>query len=135
MKQKMKKQSTYSSLKESVKIDIVNKIIKLMKDEKLYLQYDLTLEKLAVILKKNKIYISQSLNKKLKKNFTRFINEYRIEEAMKLLKNREYNIYTMEYIANKVGFRSANTFFRAFKKFTGKTPLNFQKHAQENLND
>jgi AraC-like DNA-binding protein len=69
--------------------------------------------------------LSQFLNDNLGKSFTQFINEYRIEEAKKLLHTE--NPYTIEAIGYECGFNSKSTFFTTFKKITGSTPAGYKK--------
>ena len=69
--------------------------------------------------------LSQLLNDNLGKSFSIFINEYRIEEAKKLLK--ENNQYTLEAIGFESGFSSKSTFYATFKKIIGETPSEFKK--------
>ena len=66
--------------------------------------------------------ISELLNNELGKSFYDVINEYRVNEAIKLLDEGKHKDYTLEHIAEKSGFNSKATFYRIFKKNTGKTP-------------
>ena len=70
--------------------------------------------------------ISHSFNTYLKKNFFEIINEMRVEEAKKRLLANAGN-YTVESVAEDCGFRSRSTFFLAFKKAEGKTPMQWLK--------
>jgi len=71
--------------------------------------------------------LSQLLNDNLGKGFTLFINEYRIEEACKILSGSE-NL-TIEAISDEVGFNSRSTFFSTFKKLKGMTPAQYQQRS------
>ena len=73
----------------------------------------------------NKSYLSQVINEYFRKNFSTFVNEYRVKEASRLLLEKESENYTIEAIANSVGFKSKSAFNSAFKKFTGITPSYF----------
>ena len=70
--------------------------------------------------------LSQLLNDNLGKSFALFINECRVEDAKKLLK--EPNQFTLEAIGFDAGFSSKSTFYATFKKVTGKTPSEYKKH-------
>jgi AraC-like DNA-binding protein len=65
------------------------------------------------------------LNEHLNKSFTDFINELRIEVSKEYLVTK--GNLTIESIGYESGFNSKSTFFKAFKKFTGITPLQYQK--------
>jgi len=69
---------------------------------------------------------SQLLNDNLGKNFSLFINEYRIEAAKKMLVDN--SPLTLEAIGYECGFNSKSTFFTTFKKIVGKTPAQFKKY-------
>lgn len=69
--------------------------------------------------------LSQLLNDNLGKSFASFINECRIEDAKKLIK--EKNQFTLEAIGFEAGFSSKSTFYATFKKITGKTPSEYKQ--------
>ncbi|HEY6915965.1 MAG TPA: helix-turn-helix domain-containing protein, partial [Paludibacter sp.] len=73
-------------------------------------------------------YISHILNVKRKQKFADFVNEYRINEAKKLLCSPKSASATIESIAIECGFGSKSAFHRAFKKFNHNlTPTEFQR--------
>ncbi len=51
----------------------------------------------------------------------------RIEDAKQMLNNRMFNNYTIVAIGLEAGFNSKASFYRAFKKFTNKTPNDYKK--------
>lgn len=102
---------------------LLDRIEKLMKEEKVFKDPDLTLPRLAKQLNVTPHILSQLLNDNLKKRFSQFINEYRIEEAKKMLQS-DSNL-KMEVIAEQCGFNSNSTFYSAFKKFTNTTPARY----------
>ncbi|WP_298516179.1 AraC family transcriptional regulator [uncultured Kordia sp.] len=83
------------------------------------------LNDIAKVLHISSHKLSQLLNDNLGKNFALFINEYRVEEAKKLL--QENNQFTLESIGFEAGFSSKSTFYATFKKLIGKTPAEFKK--------
>ena len=64
------------------------------------------------------------LNDNLKKNFSTFINEFRIDCAKRKIIATS-NI-TLEEIGYECGFNSKSTFYTTFKKLVGKTPAQFK---------
>ncbi len=117
------KNSTLSdNKKERLLVDLNN----LMETDKPYLDKDLTIEKLATSLDINSKYLSQVINEEFNENFSNYVNEFRIKEARRLLIAEEYANYSIEAIANFVGFNSKPSFNAAFKKFTGITPSVFK---------
>jgi AraC-like DNA-binding protein len=69
--------------------------------------------------------LSQLLNDNLGKSFSKFINEYRVNEAKTLIKNNKK--FTLEAIGFDAGFSSKSTFYATFKKIVGVTPSQFGK--------
>ncbi|CAM1358268.1 helix-turn-helix domain-containing protein [Tenacibaculum xiamenense] len=96
-----------------------------IKEKELFLNPNITLEKVAKELKISKHVLSQYLNEKLNKSFSTFINELRIQKAQELLLSKEN--YTIESIGYDSGFNSKSTFFSAFKKVIGQTPSEYRK--------
>lgn len=116
-----------SALTEDTKTKFEIAISSVFRKEKLYLKNDLTVTDLAEILDTNRNNISQVINERFDKNFNNLINEYRINEAMRLLSEPENNKFTIETISKKVGFNSISVFNTAFKKVVGVTPSVFIK--------
>lgn len=106
----------------AISIDLIKK----MKAEKLYLQRNLNLEKLAESVNTSKHNLSQVLNDEIGKKFSDFINEYRIKEAKNLILNKSEEL-SISGIAQEAGFNNKTSFNVAFKKFTGLTPTQFLK--------
>ncbi|MFZ4546021.1 MAG: helix-turn-helix domain-containing protein [Bacteroidales bacterium] len=115
-----------SSLTLNQKEELLIKLAKLMQHEKIFINHKLSIEDVAFKLESNTKYISQIINETYNKNFYNFINNYRIEEAKKLLLLAENEKYSILGIAQSVGFVSKSTFNGAFKRFTGLTPTEFK---------
>ena len=106
---------------------IIEKLEKLFDDEKIYIKPDLTLNKLAKCLSTNRVYLSQIINKEYGKNYSGFINEFRINEAILMLSDSKKTIkFSIETIAKEAGFKTTSSFNSAFKKSTGITPSVFK---------
>jgi AraC-like DNA-binding protein len=100
-----------------------------MKDERPYLDFELTLQKLALKTDIPEKELSLLINHYLGKHFFDFINEYRINEAKVILANPDKKEVTILEILYQVGFNSKSSFYTAFKKFTNKTPTQYRKEA------
>ncbi|MBL7784761.1 MAG: AraC family transcriptional regulator [Chitinophagales bacterium] len=110
-------------------VELYQKIRDCMEDDKLYIDPELSLGNLADILNTNTKYLSFCINSYFGKNFSNFINEYRVQEAMRLINSDHINQYTLEAIAELSGFKSRSAFIAAFKKVTGQTPSHFKKNT------
>lgn len=102
------------------------KLTILMEDEKSYLNPELTLNDLASKLKTNSSIISKVINTGFEQNFNDFINAYRVGAFEKKLKLAENSHLTLTSLAFDCGFNSKATFNRAFKKFNGMSPREYQ---------
>jgi AraC-like DNA-binding protein len=103
---------------------IAEKINATMEQEQLHLDSSLSLHKLARHVAISPNYISQTLNETMGTNFFDFVNRWRIETAKpKIIDNKE----TVLNVALDVGFNARSSFYKAFKKETGKTPTEFRK--------
>jgi len=98
-----------------------------MFEKSLYKNPNLTLQDLSQEINISSHQLSQFLNNNLGKNFTSYVNEFRINEACKIITSSDK--LTLESVGYDVGFNSKSTFFAAFKKHTGTTPLNYQLQA------
>jgi len=109
---------------------LAENIKEVMRTEKPYLQADFSLDKLSVLASSNKKYVSFVINEEFEKGFNHFVNEYRIKTARKMLTDQRYQHYTIEAIANMVGFKSKSSFNSAFKLFTGLTPSYYKRASK-----
>ncbi|MEJ2902805.1 helix-turn-helix domain-containing protein [Pedobacter panaciterrae] len=101
---------------------------KIMTEKELYKNPDLKLNELSKETNISSHQLSQLLNDNLGKNFTTYVNEFRINEACKIMASS--NRLTLESVGYEVGFNSKSTFFATFKKLTGTTPANHQQKIQ-----
>lgn len=113
---------------EADDLALMEAINKLIEEEKIYTHPELTTESLAARLGVNRNAISKAVNSTLQKNFSAFINDYRIREAIRLLSDPANDTLTTDAIATDAGFNSRETFYRAFKARTGITPTQFRKN-------
>ncbi|MEM6806585.1 MAG: AraC family transcriptional regulator [Bacteroidota bacterium] len=90
--------------------------------EKPYLNEELSIRELAALLEVPAKHLSQVINENKSMNFFDFINEFRIEEACTLLRNKTSSEMRINEIMYQVGFRSKSTFNQVFKLKVGMTP-------------
>ncbi len=116
-------------ISEEEQKQIVQNVLNFIESEKSFLDPQLTIHDLALKLGTNKTYVSISINNILKKNFKILINEYRINEAIKMFKDEQYNNISTEGIGFNVGYISKSTFTNYFKQFTNQTPASYRKEV------
>lgn len=103
------------------------KVERIMQTEQLYLDPNITLSELAKKLKTNPSILSKVINSGFQQNFNDFINVQRVKDVQEKMQQEEYAHYTLMSIAFDSGFNSKSTFNRAFKKFAGMSPREFQE--------
>jgi len=101
----------------------------LMEEEKVFLDPDLTLQKLAQRLNIHYNHLSRIINEKYGESFNSYINRHRIEEAKKRLSDPAFADKSILDIMLETGFYSKSTFNTAFRKFTGKSPSDYRKNS------
>ena len=122
-----KKQYLYSSLKDINKKEILSSVLKLLDEEKLFLNPELNLNELSELLNVNSSHVSQVINELLGKNFNQLINEYRVAEVKRNLLDYKRTLLGIAYDS---GFNSKSTFNRIFKEIEGETPSEYKKNLQ-----
>ncbi|GAA4238907.1 hypothetical protein GCM10022291_31170 [Postechiella marina] len=98
-----------------------------------FLDSSLTMQDLANQINSNPRDTSVLINHTIGKHFFDFVNEYRIEKAMRILENPAKNKQTVLEILYEVGFNSKSSFNTAFKKHTGSTPTAYRKSNQNQV--
>jgi AraC-like DNA-binding protein len=109
----------------------LKKLLQIMETEKPYLDPGLKIEKLAEMMFIPTYQVSQLLNTKLNRKFFDFINQYRINEAKRILSGPEGKVKSIMQIAYDVGFNSKSSFNTAFRKFAGTSPSKFKKSTKK----
>ena len=100
--------------------ELLERIIKLVNDEKLFLYPNLKVSDLAKQLNSNRNYIYHAINVEMGTSFSDYINGLRVDYASRLLEERSE--LSINDVLAKSGFTSSSAFYRNFKKFKGITP-------------
>lgn len=112
--------------KEDIKarneLDLYGRLEKLMKEDKVYHDTDISLEKLSEMLNTNRTYISNVINKYAKMSFSNYVNSYRIAEAIAVISDPSRDL-VLKALYSDVGYNSVSSFYRAFQKETGCSPM------------
>ncbi|UUC46884.1 helix-turn-helix domain-containing protein [Flavobacterium cerinum] len=104
------------------------KLKKYMIEDKPFLNPSLTIQDISNAIEIPVRDLSLLINHKLEQHFYDFINSYRIEHAMEILKDATKSKITISEILYVVGFNSKSSFNTAFKKHTGHTPTSYRKN-------
>ena len=111
-----------SCLCNEVKEGLLTALLRLMKEEEPFTDYEVRIDDIADLIGTNKKYLSQLINEHYGKNFHAFLNDYRCKKVVKLFNDPVYDNYSIEGISETCGFRSRSTFVASFKKFSGELP-------------
>lgn len=124
---------------QSVTIDdekekhILTELKKLL-DKEYFTRSDFSLRTVSKRIKTNTTYLSYVVNKNYGKSFGDLSNELKINYVIdQLINNSTYRKYSTQAIAESVGYKSAVSFTKSFKKRTGVTPVQFLNNVNKNM--
>lgn len=110
--------------------ETLSKLQQFMITEKPFLNPSLTIQDISNTIQIPTRELSILINHQLDQHFYDFVNSYRIEQAMEILKDTSKSKLTILEILYEVGFNSKSSFNTAFKKHTGYTPTDYRKILQ-----
>jgi TolB-like protein/AraC-like DNA-binding protein len=102
----------------------------LMTDKQPYLDPELSLRSLAQLLDLPPNHLSQLLNEGFDKNFSAFVNAYRLEAFKQKAADPANQQFTILALAYDSGFNSKTVFNTFFKKEVGMTPTAYWKEVK-----
>lgn len=112
--------------KQAIDDELIEKIasgLKKIEQKEIFLDPNFKLAFVAKKLNTNTAYLSQYFNQVMQKTFSEYMQELRIQYILqKLVDTPQYRKYTLQAIAEEIGYKDANTFVRVFKKQTGLSP-------------
>ncbi len=123
--------STSPELSNETVAHVTHSLLDIMTTQQVFLDPELTVEKMGQHTHLAPKLISAVLNQHLHKNFNAFINEYRVDEAKKRINNPAYEHLTLTGIAFECGFNSQATFQRAFRQWAGMSPGEFASQQKK----
>lgn len=94
-----------------------------------FLNPSTTLASLAVLLETNTSYLSRYFNQELQVSFSNYLSKLRINHLLDLIQSNPSIIKSKSsiQIAESLGFKSIDAYYRAFKITTGSTPNQYLK--------
>lgn len=97
-----------------------------MQQKTLFRDPDLTLDRLARRLAIPSRQISAAINRTYGRNISQVVNEYRIRDAMRLLRDTELPVTSILF---ECGFQTKSNFNREFARVTGTNPSDYRRSA------
>lgn len=111
--------------------ELINKLNKLMAEQKLYLQTNINLQRVAEEIGTNRTYLSKAINSELGFNFNAYINNLRVKEVIHIISENSRSALNISDLFNSAGFGNRGTFIESFKKYTGVTPSVFIENYRQ----
>ena len=108
--------------------DIYKTILYLLELKQVFLDKELSLKKLSVMVETNQTYLSNAVNRYFGCNLKELVNTYRVEYAKELLRHGRC---TAEALPACCGFASKSAFYAAFGKIAGISPLRYMSREQK----
>ncbi len=115
-----------TTLTETASSQLFAQVCDFVASSKVYTDSSLRLPALAERLSITPHQLSQVINEQAQRNFSEFINAYRIEEA----KRRILDTTHINRLAMDVGFNNKTSFNQAFKKFVGCSPSAYREKLE-----
>lgn len=113
---------------------LLDRLRRLMEDERIYREEGLGIASLAVRLGLPEYRLRRLINQRLgHRNFSSFVNGYRLAETIAALSDPTQAQVPVLTIALDAGFQSIGPFNRAFKAQTGMTPTDFRREQLERV--
>ncbi len=116
------------NLTENEILNIMDLVYQQIYTEKIYIDPNVTLKELADKIHIHENILSFVINDGTKKNFSNFINKFRIDHFLDLVKNGKLENETILSLAHDSGFNSKSSFNRVFKSFMNTTPSHYIKN-------
>jgi len=119
-----------SGLREGEAAALLARLEDRMLSAKPWLDTDLTIDDLALVMGVQRHHLTQVINDRLGKNFYRYVNEYRVEEVKQKITLGEAERLSILGVALDSGFNSKSAFNEAFKSIMGSTPSEYRKSVR-----
>lgn len=120
-----KSPSSQAALQDSEAEKLSADLFHLMDERKLFLDKDLDLGSLSLMLNITDKKLSTLINQNFGLGFTDYVNAYRIQAFLEKVDSGQLDQLSIAGLADQCGFSSKTTFYRAFKKIYGCTPTHY----------
>lgn len=111
--------------------ELFARIDSLMKNDRIFRENDLSLDKLSSYVDSNRNYVSRAINKYSGLSFHNYLNMYRINEAIRILSSSKDGEVLFKSLAADIGYNSLSVFSKAFVKETGVAPTIYKKELEK----
>jgi AraC-like DNA-binding protein len=122
----VEEKNEYKNVQDDAIFSQISTLKQYMAEEEPFLDPSLTIQELANQIDIPVRDLSVLINHHMDQHFFDFINEYRIQKAMGILKDQSRSQLTVLEILYEVGFNSKSSFNTSFKKHTNLTPTAYR---------
>ena len=105
--------------------ELYERIVKVMEEQKLYLDPDLDIKMVAEAACSSRPVVSACINRIAGKTFRLWLSEYRLSFFLQMLK--QHPDTPIDELVNQCGYKDQSTFYRQFKDRYGMTALKYKK--------
>ncbi len=106
----------------NISAPLIVRIDAAMEKDNLFLNPDLSLVSFSEQVGSNRTYVSKAIKDAKGCSFSDYVNRYRLDYALELMKNTSKENMVIQNIATQCGCGSVQTFYRYFKLFFNETP-------------
>ncbi|WP_377192926.1 helix-turn-helix domain-containing protein [Ruegeria meonggei] len=103
--------------------EVVERLRTLMDEQQLFLDPNITVQRLAKRLSLPARSVSSAVNKTQGTNMSQYVNEFRLAHAARLLTETDESVAN---IAAQSGFLARSNFYRAFQRVYGQSPIEYR---------
>jgi AraC-like DNA-binding protein len=122
----VEEKSEPTNVQDHLTVNQIARLKQYMAEKEPFLDPSLTIQELANQIDIPVRDLSVLINHKMNQHFFDFVNEYRIQKAMIILKDQSKSELTVLEILYEVGFNSKSSFNTSFKKYTNLTPTTYR---------
>ena len=121
-KEELQSEKRNNSLDKEITAHIIQGLNKL-EEQHYFLKPECNAYTTAKKIKTNTTYLSKVINLHYNKTFNAYINDLRIDYALvRLREDSRFRAFSIQSIAEEIGYKSADSFAKYFKKRTGSLP-------------
>ncbi len=93
-----------------------------------HFQEELTLDYIGCKFQMNGVYLGQLFKKEVGTTFLKFLTDYRLSQAKKMLEDGQYQVAE---VAERVGYKTSQYFSQIFYKYMRMTPQDYKKWGKQ----
>jgi tetratricopeptide (TPR) repeat protein/AraC-like DNA-binding protein len=112
---------------------LLGKLTEYVVNRKAFLNAKLKVDEVAEAIQSSQKEIAAVLKKQKNQNFNNYINQFRVEEVIRLFNDLANDHYKLEVLAGMAGFGSKQSFYSAFELIVGVKPAFYRQNIVDKL--